>query len=379
MNHHLLTSATPASLILCGALCLAASCQQEKVQDEKAIAAAGEPPSCHQSMPTRFAATNNSGHVRKGKASHKGMVWIEGGTFNMGAGDSEGRQDEYPLHPVKVNGFWMDVIEVTNAQFAGFVAATGYVTTAERAPDWEELRKQLPLGTPKPADSLLVAASLVFTPPAYAVGLQDSRQWWSWKKGANWRHPQGPGSSIAGKENFPVVQVSWEDAVAYATWAGKRLPTEAEWEFAARGGADKQPYPWGAEPPEKGKSKANTWQGQFPNQNNNWDKYTCLAPVSSFAPNAYGLHDMAGNVWEWCADWYDAAYYRSLKAQVATNPKGPDRSHDPAEPTVSKKVMRGGSFMCNDSYCKGYRTSARMKSSPDTGLENTGFRCVASP
>ena len=375
----MLTSAKPVSLFLCSALCLTSSCQQEKAREEKATAVTGEPAFCHESLPSRFAGTGKTSPVKRNPVSHEGMIWIEGGTFRMGAADTEGRPDEYPLHPVKVNGFWMDATEVTNAQFARFVQETGYVTTAERAPDWEELKRQLPPGTPKPPDSMLVAASLVFTPPAHAVALLDGRQWWSWKKGADWRHPQGPGSNLEGKETLPVVQVSWEDAAAYAAWAGKRLPTEAEWEFAARGGAENQPYPWGAEPLEKGKPKANTWQGQFPNRNSNWDKYTGLAPVRSFAPNGYGLYDMAGNVWEWCTDWYDATYYSSLKAQAATNPKGPAGSHDPTEPTVPKKVMRGGSFMCNKAYCKGYRTSARMKSSPDTSLENTGFRCVASP
>jgi formylglycine-generating enzyme len=375
----MLTAVTPTSLVLCSVLCLAvSSCHQKSPQEEKAIVEAGMPASCHASLPSRLAGTSLTAAVNLGEESHEGMVWIEGGTFHMGAADTEGRQDEYPLHQVKVDGFWMDTTEVTNAQFARFVEATGYVTTAERVPDWEELKKQLPLGTPKPADSLLVAASLVFMPPDHAVGLEDAQQWWSWKKGADWRHPQGPGSSIAGKENLPVVHVSWEDAVAYANWAGKRLPTEAEWEFAARGGADNQLYPWGGEPMEQGKPKANTWQGQFPHQNNGWDKYTGLAPVSSFAPNAFGLYDMAGNVWEWCSDWYDSNYYSGSPGKPVANPKGPATSFDPLEPTVPKKVMRGGSFMCNASYCQGYRVSARMKSSPDTGLENTGFRCVAS-
>jgi len=371
-------SATRVSFILGSMLCLAVSCQQESRQEEKTIVAAGEPASCHESLPSRLAGTSQTTPLKTGKVTHTGMVWIEGGEFRMGAADAEGRQDEYPLHPVKVDGFWMDASEVTNAQFASFVEATGYVTTAERAPVWEEIKKQLPPGTPKPPDSVLVAASLVFAPPVHAVSLQDARQWWSWKKGADWRHPQGPGSSVVGKETLPVVHVSWEDAAAYAAWAGKRLPTEAEWEFAARGGADSQPYPWGAEAIERGKPKANTWQGQFPNQNNRWDKYSGLAPVSSFSPNAYGLYDMAGNVWEWCADWYAPTYYNSSPDKYMANPNGPASSFDPMEPTVPKRVMRGGSFMCHASYCKGYRVSARMKSSPDTGLENTGFRCVAS-
>ncbi|WP_204282008.1 formylglycine-generating enzyme family protein [Pontibacter burrus] len=371
-------STKQAPFIFCSVLCLTVSCKQESALEEKTVVVDEARASCHESMPSRFTTTVKSDSIKKGEVSHEGMVWIKGGAFYMGAADTEGRQDEYPLHQVKVDGFWMDVTEVTNAQFASFVEATGYVTTAERVPEWEEIRKQLPPGTPKPADSLFVAASLVFTPPAHAITLQDARQWWSWTKGASWRHPQGPGSNLEGKEQHPVVHVSWDDAVAYATWAGKRLPTEAEWEFAARGGIENQPYPWGTEAIEKGKPKSNTWQGQFPNQNSNWDKHTGIASVSSYAPNAYGLYDMAGNVWEWCADWYDAEYYISLKEQVSYNPNGPARSNDPTEAYVPKKVMRGGSFLCNDSYCKGYRASARMKSSPDTGLEHTGFRCVSS-
>jgi formylglycine-generating enzyme required for sulfatase activity len=304
------------------------------------------------------------------------MIKIPGGEFMMGASDKEGREDEYPQHPVKVNGFWMDATEVTNAQFEKFVEATGYVTTAERKPDWEEIKKQLPAGTPKPDDSLLVAASLVFTPADHPVSLNDVSQWWSWQKGADWKHPQGPNSSIKGKDNYPVVQVSWDDAIAYCKWAGKRLPSEAEWEWAARGGLKDNKYPWGNEDVESGKAKANTWQGSFPNKNTDWDKYYNAAPVRSFLPNGYSLYDMAGNVWEWCNDWYRPDYYGQLKDQLSDNPKGPADNYDPMEPTVPKKVVRGGSFLCNASYCKGYRVSSRMKTSPDTGLEHTGFRCV---
>ena len=294
----------------------------------------------------------------------------------MGATDQEGNRDEMPLHKVKLTGFWMDEKEVTNAQFQQFVEATGYVTTAEKAIDWEELKAMVPPGTEKPADSLLAASSLVFHCPAHVVSLQDPSQWWTMVKGANWRHPQGPNSSLAGKEDYPVVQVSWEDANAYAEWAGKRLPTEAEWEYAARGGRKNESFTWGTEAVEAGKPKANTWQGNFPNHNTVWDGYPGLAPVGSFHKNGFGLYDMAGNVWEWCSDWYAADYYNSLENSISLDPKGPDKSYDPMEPGVPKRVLRGGSFMCNASYCKGYRVSARMKSTPDTGLEHTGFRCV---
>lgn len=335
--------------------------------------------SCESNLPSRFSGTGiDSSIVKPDSVSHEGMVWVEGGSYLMGASDDEGRPDEYPRHEVKLKGFWIDATEVTNAQFKKFVDATGYVTTAEKAPDWEEMKKQLPPGTPKPPDSVLVAASLVFSPTAQPVPLNNASLWWSWKKGADWKHPHGKGSNIAGKENYPVVHISWYDAMAYCKWVGKRLPTEAEWEFAARAGRKDEKYFWGNEDVESGKPKANTWQGSFPNKNTAWDKYPGLAPVKSFYPNAFGLYDMAGNVWEWCADWYTENYYASLKDIKSDNPQGPVNSYDPMEPTVPKRVVRGGSFMCNASYCKGYRLTSRMKTSPDTGLEHTGFRCVAN-
>lgn len=362
--------------LVLGAVCFAVFFPALRVQAQQETL----PACCQKKLPARFAATRAVYAVSAAAERHtarEGMVWIEGGEFTMGSSTNEGRPDEYPRHTVKVDGFWMDATEVTNAQFKAFVDATGYVTTAEKAPDWEELKKQLPAGTPKPHDSLLVAASLVFTPTSHPVPLYDAAQWWRWQKGADWKHPEGPGSSIEGKENYPVVHVSWDDAVAYAKWAGKRLPTEAEWEYAARGGLKNQPFSWGTEDVESGKQKANTWQGHFPDKNTAWDGFEGLAPVQSFAPNAYGLYDMAGNVWEWCSDWYRADSYKDRAGQVAINPQGPSESFDPEEPNTPKRVVRGGSFLCHGSYCSSYRVSARMKTAPDTGLQHTGFRCVA--
>lgn len=308
---------------------------------------------------------------------HPDMVWIPNGEFEQGGDNKQAADDEYPKHKVTLNGFWMDATEVTNAQFERFVKATGYVTVAEKKPDWEELKKQLPAGTPKPADSVLVASSLVFKAPSSEVSLNDYSQWWVWKKDANWKHPHGAGSNIKGKENYPVVHVAWLDAQAYAKWAGKRLPTEAEWEYAARGGLKNNIYPWGNESVNTGKMKANFWQGKFPNKNTLTDNFYLSAPAKSFPANGYGLYDMAGNVWEWCADLYNSKYYEDVK-NGATNPKGPNKSFDPEEPNASKRVLKGGSFLCNDSYCSGYRVARRMKSTEDSSMEHVGFRCVSN-
>lgn len=372
-----------AAFLLAGVLSCNLNSHPVKIEKEEAAKTESDTVlSCCRKLPNRFSAAQQPGTGASagatGSSSHKGMVWVKGGEYLMGSSNGEGRTDEYPQHKVEVSGFWMDATEVTNAQFQTFAAATGYLTTAEKAPDWEELKKQLPPGTPKPDASQLVAASLVFAPPGQPVSLNDASQWWRWTKGANWRQPEGPGTTIKGKEGYPVVHISWDDAQAYCKWAGKRLPTEAEWEFAARGGLLNQPYGWGSEDVEKGAAKANTWQGHFPDNNTAKDGFKGLAPVKSFAPNGYGLYDMAGNVWEWCSDWYRPDYYAQLKGKTAVNPIGPSAGFDPDEPTVPKRVVRGGSFLCHASYCSSYRVSARMKTSPDTGLEHTGFRCVAN-
>lgn len=308
------------------------------------------------------------------------MVWIPGGEFTMGTEEEEGWPDEKPTHPVRVSGFWMDAHEVTNADFEQFVKATSYVTTAEKAPTAEEILAQSPPGTPAPPAETLVPGALVFTPPNMAVPLDAVANWWTWTPGANWRHPEGPDSNIAERMNHPVVQVSWDDAAAYAKWAKKRLPTEAEWERAARGGVEKAPYVWGTQRPSNREPQANIWQGEFPHHNTLRDGYLRTAPIGSFPPNPYGLCDMAGNVWEWCADWYDhRAYMNRSQTEATIDPLGEEASRDPRNPFTPQRSQRGGSFLCNDSYCSRYRPSARHGCSPDTGMSHVGFRCVRSP
>lgn len=332
---------------------------------------------CKIDSKSRFLVDNNKQAIPVDSMGPEGMVFIRGGIFAMGADNDQARADEYPKHTVEVNGFWMDVHEVTNAQFRQFVNETGYITVAEKPTDWNEMKKQLPLGTPKPHDSLLVAGAMVFSPPNHAVPLNDYSQWWLWVKGANWKHPKGKGTSIEGIEDHPVVHISWNDAIAYCKWAGKRLPTEAEWEFAARGGLDNKIYPWGDEHISKAQPKANYWEGNFPYFNAEMDGAYATSAVRTFAPNAYGLYDMAGNVWEWTADWYDADYYQSYGGnEVVINPKGPEKNVNTGNVSEERKTMRGGSFLCNDSYCSSYRVAARMPGEINTGMSHTGFRCV---
>jgi formylglycine-generating enzyme len=327
-----------------------------------------------------FEPTIPSKNSPPGKAP-EGMVWIPGGEFSMGAtmagqGSAEmpmASNDSGPIHRVRVDGFWLDATPVTNEQFEKFVKATGYVTIAERKPTKEEF--------PTAPEENLVAGSVVFAPTDQEVPLTDHYQWWSYLKGANWRHPLGPQSDIKGKEKYPVLHIAYPDAEAYAKWAGKRLPTEAEFEFAARGGLSGKVYVWGDEFRPDGKWMANTWQGKFPVKDAGEDAYAGIAPVKSFPPNGYGLYDMAGNVWEWCSDWYRPDYYRMLadKGGVAHNPQGPDSPFDPAEPNEKKRVHRGGSFLCNEHYCSRYIVGTRGKGDVNTGTNHLGFRCVQSP
>jgi sulfatase modifying factor 1 len=305
-----------------------------------------------------------------------GMVWIPGGEFTMGTDNPDFSSHEHPAHRVRVDGFWMDETDVTNAQFRRFVEATGYVTTAEKVPTEEEIMKYAIPGTSPPKKEDLVAGSIVFVAPDHPVDLRDVGQWQKWTPGADWRHPQGPGSSIEGLDDHPVVHVSWFDAEAYAKWAGKRLPTEAEWEFAARGGLEKKKYVWGDEPFSDDHPQCNVFQGHFPDHNTENDGYARTSPVKAFKPNGYGLYDMAGNVWQWCDDWYLPDAYKDTGGRtVSVNPKGPQHSFDPSE-RPQERVQRGGSFLCCVGYCFNYRPSARLGCTPDTGMSHLGFRCV---
>ncbi len=317
--------------------------------------------------------------VNKAKPSYtvKDMAWIPGGEFSMGSvnptsmedGGNDAMNDTRPVHRVYVNGFFMDKTEVTNAEFAAFVKATGYVTVAEKKPTAEEF--------PGVPEEDLIAGSVVFTPSG-TTDLSNHLQWWNYIQGANWKHPFGSDSDIKGKENYPVVHVCWEDAAAYAKWAGKRLPTEAEWEFAARGGNAGEMYTWGNQLKPDGKWMANIYEGRFPATDQGSDGYSGIAPVEKFPASKYGLYDMAGNVWEWCSDWYTPDYYVKLaeKGGITKNPQGPADGYDPAEPNEKKKVQRGGSFLCTDQYCTRYMVGTRGKGEIRSASNHIGFRCV---
>lgn len=339
----------------------------------------------------RFLARSQAPRVilGDGASGPLGMAWIPGGTFLMGSEHRLAQENERPAHPVRVDGFWMDTTHVTNDQFARFVRETGYVTTAERKPDWETIRVQLPPGVPRPPDEVLVPGAMVFTGTSAPVRLDDYSRWWSYVPGAQWRHPQGPGSTIQGKGEHPVVQVSHEDALAYARWVGKRLPTEAEWEFAARGGLEQATYAWGDEPMGAGGALlANYWdvkQRPFPVVKPGAGGAEGTLPAGTFPANGYGLYDMTGNAWQWVADWYRADYFAG-QAQRASdpidNPQGPDDCYDPADPGVPvdapKKVIRGGSFLCNEDYCLSYRPSARRGCDPHSPMSHLGFRLISA-
>ena len=317
-------------------------------------------------------------HIPPPGPTPDGMVWIPGGEFSMGAQDApdqgqvgmQATHDSRPVHRVYVDGFWMDRTDVTNEQFAEFVRATGYITVAERKPRAEDF--------PGAPPQNLVAGAVVFSPPHHEVQLDNQYQWWTYVRGANWRHPTGPKSDLKGREKFPVVDIAYEDAEAYAKWAGKRLPTEAEWEFAARGGLSGKPFVWGDDFRPQGKWMANTFQGHFPQADTGEDGHIGISAVAEYSSNSYGLFDMAGNVWQWVSDWYRPDYYQQLTSMggVARNPQGPTSPYDPSEPTERKRVMRGGSFLCTDQYCSRYIVGSRGKGEVSTGTNHLGFRCV---
>jgi formylglycine-generating enzyme len=318
-----------------------------------------------------------------------GMVWVPGGEFRMGTdltnpeNPDRIKADETPAHDVALDGYWMDAAEVTNRQFDEFVRMTGHVTFAEKEVTADELARS-GIDRSLVPDKTLKPGSMCFNPAFSGKALVMQKEqvplWeyevWKYVDGADWRHPEGPGSDLQNRMDHPVVHVSWEDAVAYCRWAGTELPTEAQWEYAARGGQKNAKYPWGNEREPGGKYQCNYWQGSFPAERLNLDGHQATSPAKSFPPNGYGLYDTAGNVWEWCADFYDDEYYA---VSPRRNPPGSNRSHDAREPEIIKRVTRGGSFLCNTNSCTGYRCSARMGAEFNSGTFHTGFRCVVNP
>ena len=312
----------------------------------------------------------------------EGMIWVPGNIITMGAKEEDklALPHEKPAHSVAVDGFFMDVTEVTNAQFRKFIEATGYITTAERPINWKEMKKELPEGTPKPHDSILAPGSLVFYEGIKEVkNLNNWQQWWKWTLGANWKHPYGPKSNIEGKDNFPVVHISYEDAQAYCKWANRKLPSEAQWELAAMGNLKNAVFTWGNDK-SKLDQNANTWQGSFPIQNSKTDGYNLLSPVKSFPSNSLGLYEMAGNVWEYTSDWYNVDYYHELlnTGKVTKNPTGALASKNPNNPYQAEKIIKGGSFLCNENYCSSFRISARMGMAEDSSSDHVGFRTIST-
>ena len=312
----------------------------------------------------------------------EGMVWVEGKSYTKGAKNNDvfAMMREKPSHEVYIDGFFIDATEVTNNQFKKFVDETGYVTIAEREIDWEEMKKSLPIGTPKPHDSILQPGSLIFNDQIKRVEkMENYFQWWRWQTGANWKAPKGPGSNIEDKGNFPVVHIAYEDAIAYCDWSNRRLPSEAEWESAAQGNYINAVYTWGNEI-DLLNSNANTWQGDFPVKNESKDGFEMIAPVKSFPPNSIGIFDMIGNVWEITDDLFNVNYYSELSTESELkNIKGASTCYNPSNPFEKQYVMKGGSFLCHDSYCASYRISARMGVSIDSGSDHTGFRTVVTP
>jgi sulfatase modifying factor 1 len=353
----------------CAALSIAASCSSSDPVPAESHAT-------HQTPAPLATADTASGAARVNTTAApgpppRGMTWIPGGTFWMGC-EGCGMPDAVPVHLVEVDGFWMDRTPVTNAEFERFASGTGYVTVAERPLD----PKDFP-GVPK--DKLL-PGSAVFAPTSQPVPLDNPLRWWRYTPGASWKHPEGPGSDVRDRADHPAVHISFEDALAYAKWAGKRLPTEAEFEFAGRGGLDRNLYPWGNELRPGDAPAANIWQGTFPAKDRGEDGYVGTSPVTAFPPNAFGLRDMGGNVWQWCADWYRPDYYAALASGggTARNPQGPAQSLDPQEPGASKRVLKGGSYLCTDQYCARYLVGSRGKAEVSSGASNLGFRLVAN-
>lgn len=366
------------ALLTLSIISIAYSYTRFSAKKEKTVAECHEVPGNTESD---FKPTLENKFKPKEKAP-KGMVWIPGGEFSMGSNVEDESlcsikgvtKDAAPVHRVYVDGYYMDQTEVTNEEFEKFVKATGYITVAEQKPTKEEF--------PTANEEDLITGSVIFTPTPSAVNLNDFLQWWRYEPGADWRHPDGPQSTIKGKEKYPVVHVVYEDAAAYAKWAGKRLPTEAEWEFAARGGKTGNLYAWGNTLKPNGKFQANIYQGHFPIKDGDTgeDGFKGIAPTAQYAPNAYGLYDMAGNVWEWVNDWYSVDYYKSLaeSGQTTKNPQGPDAYNDPNDPSQIKRVHRGGSFLCTDQYCTRYMVGTRGKGEYRSAANHLGFRCVKS-